>query len=88
MPLNMPLKVLIITPLIAVTTLGLLGDTSIRDTNSQLVIVGQLQEIVNWLIDNNRILKNKINRIDAVKVKLLSIKRFLGEKLKLKGFLI
>ena len=31
----------------AATTLGLGGDTSIRDTNSQLVTVAQLQEIVN-----------------------------------------
>jgi len=36
----------------------------------------------------NRILKGKINKIGVTKVKLLSIKRFLGEKLKLKGFLI
>jgi len=33
-------------------------------------------------------LKQRINGIGAVKVKLLSIKRFLGERLKLKGFLI
>ena len=38
----MPLKALVITPLTAATTLDLGGDTSIRDTNSQLVIVGQL----------------------------------------------
>jgi len=43
--------------------------------------------MVNRLSDNNRILKERINRIRAVKVKLPSIKRFLGEKLKLKGFL-
>ena len=44
--------------------------------------------MVNWLTDNNRILKERINGIGAVKVKLPLIKRFLGEKLKLKGFLI
>jgi len=33
-------------------------------------------------------LENRINRIGVVKIKLLSIKRFLGERLKLKGFLI
>jgi len=33
-------------------------------------------------------LKEQINRIGVVKIKLLSIKGFLGEKLKLKGFLI
>jgi len=43
--------------------------------------------MVNYLLDNNRILKERINRISAVKVKLPLIKRFLGEKLKLKGFL-
>jgi len=37
---------------------------------------------------NNVTLENRINGIDVVKVKLLLIKRFLGEKLKLKGFLI
>jgi len=43
--------------------------------------------MVNYLQDNNRILKERINRIRVVKVKLPLIKRFLGEKLKLKGFL-
>jgi len=38
----MPLKALVILTLIAVTTLGISGDTSIRDTNLQLVTVGQL----------------------------------------------
>jgi len=33
-------------------------------------------------------LENRINGIGAVKVKLLSIKRYLGERLKLKGFLM
>ena len=68
------------------TTLEL-GDTSIADTDLQVVIRGQLQEIVNRLLDNNRILKKSINGISVVKVKLLLIKRFLGERLKLKGFL-
>jgi len=35
----MPLKVLVITLLTVVTTLGTSGDTSIRDTNLQLVTV-------------------------------------------------
>ena len=39
-------------------------------------------------MDNNRLLKEKINGIGVVKVKLPLIKRFLGEKLKLKGFLM
>jgi len=33
-------------------------------------------------------LENRINRIGAAKVKLLLIKRYLGERLKLKGFLM
>jgi len=37
-----PLRVLVITASIAATTLGTGGDTSIKDTNSQLVTVGQL----------------------------------------------
>jgi len=43
--------------------------------------------MVNYLQDNNRILKERINGIRVVKVKLPLIKWFLGEKLKLKGFL-
>ena len=83
----MPSKALVVMPLTAVTTLGL-GDTNIADMDLQLITRGQLQEIVNRLLDNNRILKEYINGIGAVKVKLLLIKQFLGERLKLKGFLI
>jgi hypothetical protein len=36
----MPLKALVTTPLTVATTLGISGDTSIRDTNLQLVITG------------------------------------------------
>ena len=36
----MLLKALVITPSMVAITLGLGGDTSIRDTNSQLVMVG------------------------------------------------
>ena len=69
------------------TTLGLDNNTSIADTNLQLVTVRQLQVIVNQLIDNNIVLKNRLNRIGVAKVKLPLIKRFLGKRLKLKGFL-
>ena len=44
--------------------------------------------MVNQLQGNNRVLKERINGIGAAKVKLPLIKRFLGKKLKLKGFLI
>ena len=33
-------------------------------------------------------LKEKVNKMEAVKIKLLSIKWFNGERLRLKGFLI
>jgi len=43
--------------------------------------------MVDHLQDNNRILKECINGIGVAKIKLPLIERFLGEKLKLKGFL-
>ena len=39
-------------------------------------------------MDNNRLLKERVNRIRAAKVKLPSVKLFMGEKLKLKGFIV
>jgi len=39
-------------------------------------------------MDNNRLLKERVNKMGAAKIKLLLIKRFIGERLKLKGFLI
>ena len=82
----MPPKVPVAMLLTATTTLGS-GDTSIADIDLQVVTRGQLQEIVNRLLDNNRILKERINRISVLKVKLPLIKQSLGERLKLKGFL-
>ena len=84
----MPLKALVITLLTAVITLGISEDVSILNASLQLVMVGQLQEIVNQLIENNTILKSRINGIGATKVKLFLVKRFLGDKAKPKGFLI
>jgi hypothetical protein len=75
------------TPIIA-TTLGLVGDTSIADTDSQVVIMGQLCKVVNQLTNNSIVLNDKINSIKIFKVKMPLIKRFSGEKVKLKGFLI
>ena len=84
----MPPKAATTTLLTAATTLRLGGDTNIADTNSQQPItVKQLQEIVNQLTTNNAALEERVNRIKAAKIKLLSIKRYLGERLKLKGFL-
>jgi len=44
--------------------------------------------MVNRLNDNNKVLEDRLNRIGVVKVKLPLVERFLGERLKLKGFLI
>jgi hypothetical protein len=70
------------------TTLKLVGNTNIADTDLQVVIMGQLYKVVNQLTNNGVVLDNKINSIGIFKVKMLSIKRFSGEKVKLKGFLI
>ena len=51
-------------------------------------MVGQLQEIVNQIIDNNKLLKKRVNKMGAAKIKLPFIERFARKKLKLKGFLI
>jgi hypothetical protein len=69
------------------TTLKLVGDTSIADIDLQVVIMGQLRKVVNQLTNNNVALNDKINNIGMSKVKMPSIKRFSGEKAKLKGFL-
>jgi hypothetical protein len=69
------------------TTIGLVGDTNIADINSQIVTMGQLYKVVNQLTSNGVVLNNKINSMGMSKVKMLLIKRFSGEKVKLKGFL-
>jgi hypothetical protein len=68
-------------------TSGSVGDTSIADTDSQVVTMGQLREVVNQFTNNGVVLNNKINSIGISKIKMPSIKRFSGEKVKLKGFL-
>ena len=80
----MLLKVIRIT----VTALGLAEDTSIaRITDLQVVMVSQLQEVINQLTVNSVVLNVKINSIGIIKVKMPSVKKFKGEKSKLKGFL-
>jgi hypothetical protein len=49
--------------------------------------MGQLYKVVNQLTNNNVVLNNKINSMGISKVKMPLIKRFSGEKVKLKGFL-
>ena len=79
----MPLKA---TPTTA-TALGLIDDTNIANTDLQVVIIGQLQQIINQLTSNRQVLENKIAEIGIFKIKMPSIKRFSGKKAKLKGFL-
>jgi hypothetical protein len=69
------------------TTLGLVGDTNMANTDLQVVTMGQLYIVVNQLINNSIVLDKKINNIGMLKIKMPSIKRFSGEKAKLKGFL-
>ena len=69
------------------TALKLVEDTSMANTDLQVVIIGQLQQIINQLISNGQALENKITELSIFKVKMLSIKRFSGKKAKLKGFL-
>ena len=57
------------------------------DIGLQVVIIGQLQAIINQLISNKQVLKNKINEIGITKVKMLLVKKFSGKKAKLNGFL-
>ena len=64
------------------------SDTSMANIDLQVVTIGQLQVIINQLTSNRQILENKINKIGITKVKIPSVKRFSGEKAKLKGFLI
>ena len=79
----MPLKVIPITA----TALRLVGDTNIANMDLQVVIIGQLQQIVNQLTGNGQVLENKITEIGISKIKMPLIKRFSGEKTKFKGFL-
>ena len=51
-------------------------------------MMGQLQQIVNQLTSNGQVLENKITEMGISKIKMPLIKRFSGEKAKLKGFLI
>ena len=79
----MPLKAI---PTIA-TALELVGDTSIANTDLQVVIMGQLQQIVNQLTGNGQALETKIAKMSISKIKMPLIERFSSKKAKLKGFL-
>jgi hypothetical protein len=75
------------TTLTTATTSGLVGDINIADIDLQVVMIGQLYKVVNQFISNSVALDDKINSIGMSKVKMPSIKRFSGEKIKLKRFL-
>ena len=70
-----------------VTALGLVSDTSMADMDLQVVIMGQLQQIINSLTSNGQALENKITEIGIFKVKMPLVERFSGKKAKFKGFL-
>ena len=55
--------------------------------DSQVVTIGQLQQIINQLTSNRQVLENKITEMGISKIKMLLIKKFSGKKAKLKGFL-
>jgi hypothetical protein len=80
----MPPKITLTT----VTTLGSVGNTSMANIDLQVVIMGQLRKVINQFKKNSIVLNDKINSIGMSKVKMPLIKRFSGEKVKLKGFLI
>ena len=75
-----------VTPTMA-TTLELVTDTSMANTDLQVVMMGQLQQIIDQLTSNGQALENKIAELGIFKVKMPSVKRFSGKKVKLKGFL-
>ena len=74
------------TPITA-TALELVGDTSIADMDLQVVIMGQLQQIIDQLTGNGQALENKITEIGIFKVKMPLVKKFNNKKAKFKGFL-
>ena len=74
------------TPIMA-TASGSVNNTSIADIDLQVVIIGQLQQIINQLTSNRQALKNKITKIGIFKIKMPSIKKFSNKKAKFKGFL-
>ena len=79
----MPLKATLITA----TALELVGDTSMANIDLQVVIIGQLQQIINQLTSNGQVLENKITKIGIFKVKMPLVEKFSGKKAKFKGFL-
>ena len=76
-------------PIITPGASTLWDDTSIEDdsSQSQLVTIDRLKEVIKRIDINNIGLKAKIKDIRTIKVKILLIERFDGIRNKLKGFL-
>ena len=64
---------------ITVTALESVENTGIAETDLQIVMVEQLQEVIDQLTVNRVVLDTKINKMGIVKVKILLVKRFKGE---------
>ena len=86
MPSKTPVVTILKTTTLQDEDISMVEDESIEDL--QVVTMKQLREIVNYINNNIQVLDNKVNEIGMTKVKLLSIERFDGTRLKLKGFLL
>jgi hypothetical protein len=53
-----------------------------------VVTIDRLREVIDCISINLVVFENKLNDFRIIKTKILLIKQFLGERLKLKGFLI
>ena len=76
--------------LIIARALSLRQDTSMADSSSldlQVVTTAQLKSIINEINIINNAIRARINNIGISRVKMPLIKRFLGKRLRLKGFL-
>ena len=73
----MPLKVIPTTA----TALGLVGDISIANMDSQVVMMGQLQAIIDQLTSNGQVLETKIAEMSISKIKMPLIKKQYSQQL-------
>ena len=77
--------------LITARALSLRQDISMADSSSlnlQVVTTAQLKSTINEINLINNAIRARINNIGILRVKMPLIKRFLGKRLRLKGFLI
>ena len=58
------------------------------EPDSQVVTIGQLRLVVKQINTGQAALNNKLKGIGGEKIKLLTVKRFNGTRVKLKGYLI